>query len=118
MIDEQKVSTPMLAVSGVLESVPEVESMKPKRRRQLRTLTCPECNERGLLRTILWGMPEAEFDYLKFASGGCLVPSLNPPDCRCSGCGFDGYRDQISGFFGDDYLFDAFAGTVDSQSLL
>ena len=46
-----------------------------------------------------------EFDYLKFASGGCLVPSLNPPDCRCSGCGFDGYRDQISDFFGADYLY-------------
>ena len=53
-------------------------------------------------------MPEAEFDYLKFASGGCLVPSLNPPDCRCSGCGFDGYRDEISGYFGEDFLFGTF----------
>ena len=53
-------------------------------------------------------MPEAEFDYLKFASGGCLVPSANPPDCRCSGCGFDGYRDEISGYFGEDFLFGTF----------
>ena len=91
--------------SAVSEQVPEVEGVKAKRRPQLRTLTCPECNERGLFRVILWGMPEAEFDYVKFASGGCCLPSLNPPDCRCSGCGFDGYRDQISGHFGEDYLF-------------
>jgi len=105
MTDEKRVVSSMLADGGISEPVIEVESDTPKRRPQLRTLICPECNERGLLRTILWGMPEAEFDYLKFASGGCLVPSLNPPDCRCSGCGFDGYRDQISGFFGADYLY-------------
>ena len=105
MTKEQRVSSSMNEDSAVSEQVPEGEGVKTKRRPQLRTLTCPECNQRGLLRTILWGMPEAEFDYLKFASGGCLVPSPNPPDCRCSGCGFDGYRDQISGYFGEGYLF-------------
>ncbi len=105
MTSEQRASSSMNKDSAVSEQVPEVEGVKAKRRPQLRTLTCPECNERGLFRVILWGMPEAEFDYVKFASGGCCLPSLNPPDCRCSGCGFDGYRDQISGHFGEDYLF-------------
>jgi len=49
-------------------------------------------------------MPEEEFDYKKYSSGGCIVPSL-PQDCRCSGCGYDGYRDQISGFFEGDFDF-------------
>ena len=74
--------------------------MQPKRarRKPLKSLTCPECKEKGLFRTILWGMPDDEFDHVKYASGGCVLPSALPPDCRCSGCGFDGYRDVISGF--------------------
>jgi hypothetical protein len=43
-------------------------------------------------------MPEQDFDYEKYASGGCVIPSAWPPDCQCSGCGFQGYRDVISGF--------------------
>jgi hypothetical protein len=43
-------------------------------------------------------MPEDEFDYDNFASGGCVIPSESPPGCRCSGCGADAYRDEISGF--------------------
>lgn len=77
-----------------------VQNMQPAkaRRQQLRTLTCPTCGARGLLRPILWGMPEESFDYKKYASGGCVWPSANPPDCRCSGCGDDFYRDLVSGF--------------------
>ena len=71
---------------------------KPARRKQLRTLICPKCQQRGLFRTILWGMPDPEhFDFVKYAVGGCCPPSAWPPDCRCSGCGFEGYRDVISG---------------------
>ena len=74
--------------------------MQPKRarRKPLKSLTCPECKEKGLFRTILWGMPEEDFDYENYASGGCCLPSAWPPDCRCSGCGLDGYRDEISGY--------------------
>ncbi len=68
------------------------------RRKPLKSLTCPECKEKGLFRTILWGMPEDGFDYEKYASGGCCLPSAWPPDYQCSGCGFEGYRDVISGF--------------------
>ena len=76
--------------------------MQPKRarRKPLKSLTCPECKEKGLFRTILWGMPDDEFDHIKYASGGCCLPSPWPPDCQCSGCGFEGYRDVISGFEG------------------
>jgi hypothetical protein len=70
---------------------------KRARRPQLRTLICPECGERGLLKTILWGMPEEGFNYDKFASGGCVIPSAMQPDCRCRGCHADWYRDEISG---------------------
>jgi hypothetical protein len=56
------------------------------------------CQQRGLFRTIVWGMPDPEhFDFVKYAVGGCCPPSASPPDCRCSGYGFDGYRDAISG---------------------
>ena len=71
---------------------------KPSIRKKLRTFTCPECQQRGLFRTIVWGMTDPEsFDFEKYAVGGCCPPSAWPPDCRCSGCGFDGYRDEISG---------------------
>jgi hypothetical protein len=70
---------------------------KPPRRKQLRTLTCPECQQKGLLRELLWGMPGDDFDHEKYASGGCCLPSPWPPDVECSGCGFQGYRDVISG---------------------
>ncbi len=77
-----------------------VTAMEEKRvrRPQLRMLNCPSCGQRGLLKAILWGMPEEEFDYDNFASGGCVIPSSSPPDCRCSGCGVDAYSDEISGF--------------------
>ena len=85
-----------MAVSGDLY----VLNMEPKpvKRKQLRTLICPECQQRGLFRTILWGMPDPEsFDFEKYAVGGCCPPSAWPPVCRCSGCGFEGYRDVITG---------------------
>jgi hypothetical protein len=83
-----------------------MQPAKPKRP-QLRTLTCPNCAERGLLRPILWGMPEQNFDFNKFASGGCVLPSARPPDCRCGGCFHDFYRDEISGF-SDGYNLQTF----------
>jgi hypothetical protein len=42
-------------------------------------------------------MPGEDFDHDKYASGGCCLPSPWPPDVECSGCGFQGYRDVISG---------------------
>lgn len=80
-----------------------MENKRP-RRPQLRTLICPECGERGLLKTILWGMPEEGFDYDQFASGGCIIPSASPPDFRCRGCHADWYRDEISGFKDGDVI--------------
>ena len=45
---------------------------KRVRRAQLRTLTCPGCGERGLFKTILWGMPEATFDYYRDVISGFI----------------------------------------------
>lgn len=81
-----------------------MENKRP-RRPQLRTLTCPACCMHGLLKPILWGMPEDGFDYNTFASGGCVLPSAMPPDSRCAGCFQDCYRDEVSGFNnGDEFL--------------
>jgi hypothetical protein len=75
-----------------------VSSSESTSRKQLRTLTFPKCQQRGLFNTILWGMPDLEhFDFVKYAVGGCCPPSASPPDCRCSGYGFDSYRDALSG---------------------
>ena len=71
---------------------------KRARRPQLRTLICPSCGKYGSLKPILWGMPEEDFNYDKFASGGCCVPSAWPPDSRCSACYQDCYRDEVSGY--------------------
>lgn len=84
-----------MSVAG--SSLASMES-KPARRPQLRTLVCPACGERGLLKPLLWGMPDESFDHGKYESGGCLPPSSMPPDCRCTGCGQDWYRDGVSGF--------------------
>jgi hypothetical protein len=64
----------------------------------IKLLTCPESKEKGLFRAILWGIPDDEFDQVKKVSGGCVIPSPWPPDCQCSRCGFEGYRDEISEF--------------------
>jgi hypothetical protein len=63
-----------------------------RRRHSIRLLICPECEQIGTLRKILYGMPDPEFfDFEKYAVGGCLVFD-NQPDVRCRDCGWSGIK--------------------------
>ena len=69
--------------------------MTTKRRPALRTLSCPQCGQKGNLQRIIYGMPDPEtFDFEKYAVGGCLVEE-NQPDVRCRDCGWSGHRASV-----------------------
>lgn len=65
--------------------------MTTKRRKALRTFECPECQQKAVLQRILYGMPGEDFDYTRFASGGCIVEA-GQPDIACKACGWTGHR--------------------------
>ena len=71
--------------------------MTTKRRPALRTLICPQCLQKAVLQRILYGMPDiANFDFEKYAVGGCCVSQDgSDPDLRCRDCGWSGFRDAI-----------------------
>jgi hypothetical protein len=62
-----------------------------KRRPVLRSLSCPKCGQKGNLQRIIYGMPSHDFDFEKYAVGGCLVFD-NQPDVRCRDCGWSGLK--------------------------
>ena len=68
--------------------------MTTKRRPALRTLVCPQCQQKAVLQRILYGMPGPDFDYSRYASGGCLV-ELGQPDIACKECGWSGWRNDL-----------------------
>lgn len=73
------------------------EFYSPHMRRKpitLKTAPCPECGTPGSLKKILWGMPSADFDFEKFAVGGCCIPE-NPPEIACSKCAWSGWRGSL-----------------------
>jgi hypothetical protein len=66
--------------------------MTSKRRPALRTVTCPQCQQKAVLQRILYGMPDfANFDFEKYAVGGCVV-FPGQPDIACRDCGWSGLR--------------------------
>ena len=66
--------------------------MTTKRRPPLRSLSCPQCAQKGNLQRIIYGMPDPEtFDFEKYAVGGCVVEE-NQPDVRCRDCGWSGIK--------------------------
>ena len=71
--------------------------MSKARRRALKMLNCPGCDEIGTLRTILYGMPNPEtFDFEKYAVGGCCLSGDGlDPDVQCRNCEWEGFRDSI-----------------------
>ena len=70
--------------------------METRERVSFRKLVCPECSAKGSIQRILLGMPESEFDYTHFQSGGCVLqgPGLDP-DVGCARCGWSGFRNDL-----------------------
>ena len=68
-----------------------------RRRRSLKLLTCPSCQQVGTLRKIHYGMPDPEtFDFEKYAVGGCCISGGGlDPDVQCKECDWEGFRDQL-----------------------
>ena len=68
-----------------------------RRRRSIKFLVCPACQQIGTLRTILYGMPDPEtFDFEKYAVGGCCVEGDgSDPDVQCRACEWAGFRDAM-----------------------
>ena len=73
--------------------------MTTKRRSALRTLSCPQCGQKGNLQRIIYGMPDPEtFDFEKYAVGGCCISEDgSDPDVRCRDCGWSGLRVFLEG---------------------
>jgi hypothetical protein len=49
---------------------------------------CPKCNSAEKVRPIIYGLPAPDFDFKKFASGGCVV-SDSDPLFVCGSCGLE-----------------------------
>ena len=55
-----------------------------KRRKQLRTLVCPQCGAVGLQK-ILYGMPGEDFPFDKYILGGCIMSDADIGRCIVTG---------------------------------
>ena len=77
-----------------VSALPYIQLMATKRRRRsIKLLICPVCEEKGTLRKILYGMPDPEtFDFEKYAVGRCCFACgwwvehtvLACPNCKAS----------------------------------
>lgn len=57
------------------------------------------------MRRILWGMPEENFDYLHFASGGCIMQGGGlDPDVQCRECEWNGFRNELDSLLSKELL--------------
>ena len=80
----------------VVSALPYIQFMATKRRRRsIKLLICPGCEEEGTLRKILYGMPDPEtFDFEKYEVGGCVMNGDgSDPDIACRECDWSGIRD-------------------------
>ena len=64
-----------------------------KRRKQLRTLVCPQCGAVGLQK-ILYGMPGEDFPFDKYIVGGCI---MSDADIGCVKCEWTGIWAEFIG---------------------
>jgi hypothetical protein len=57
----------------------------------LKLLKCPECEQVGSLKEIIYGMPGEGFDFARYAVGGCcLSGDGTDPNVSCSLCEWEG----------------------------
>ena len=61
---------------------------------QLLVAFCPQCQDKGGLKKIIFGMPSVDFDDEKYISGGCIVSAFDP-EIGCTKCGWEGLREEI-----------------------
>jgi hypothetical protein len=68
-----------------------------RRRRSIGLLICPECQQIGMLRKIIYGMPDPEtFDFEKYAVGGCCLNGDGlVADVQCRNCEWEGFRKDL-----------------------
>ena len=66
---------------------------RTSKRVRLSAASCPNCDEKGSLKRILYGMPGSDFDHEKYIVGGCVISSLDP-EIGCSRCGWEGMRGE------------------------
>jgi hypothetical protein len=68
-----------------------------RRRRSIKFLVCPACQQIGTLRKILYGMPDPEtFDFEKYAVGGCCIRGDGlDPDVQCNQCEWEGFSKDL-----------------------
>ena len=55
---------------------------------------CPQCNEIGHMRTIIFQASPSELDTEKFVSGG-RGNGTNDPEIKCNNCGWEGIREVV-----------------------
>ena len=53
-------------------------------------LICPTCKDLGDIHKIIYGMPTADFDFVKYEVGGCAVLFMENPNWKCRNCGWEG----------------------------
>ena len=87
-------SAPKRGTFGGAITAKALRLVNPERvkRKQLRTLTCPQCGARGL-KKILYGMPGDDFEFDKFIVGGCIMSEV---DIGCAKCDWSGIWDEMS----------------------
>ncbi len=62
-----------------------------RKRVRLSAASCPSCGLDGVLKKIVYGMPNADFDFEKYIVGGCCVTDKDP-EIGCDKCGWEGMR--------------------------
>lgn len=59
----------------------------------LKLLKCPECEQVGRLKEIIYGMPgdDFDFDFERYAVGGCCLSGVGiDPNVSCPACEWEG----------------------------
>ena len=57
----------------------------------LKLMKCPECEQVGSLKEIIYGMPGEDFDFARYAVGGCCLSGAGiDPNVSCPACEWEG----------------------------